>query len=123
VQVNRVISNNKSDTINRDNEKGECTLTDIAISGERNNIKKKKKKILKYKAPYKRNTTKVECKNKSDTSNNRGKWNNLKIIQKISVKYTGKAQNHGITENSHIEHCIHISESNNIKVQTNKHGI
>jgi len=83
-------------------------LTDTAISGEGNNIKNVAKKILKYKAPYNRNTTHVECKNESDTSNNRGKWNYLKIIQKISVKYTGKAQNHGLTENSHTGHCTHI---------------
>jgi hypothetical protein len=90
VQVNRAISNNKSDTINHDNEKGACMLTDIAIYGERNNSKNVAEKILN-KAPYNRNTTHMECKNKSDTSNNRGKWNYLKIIQKISVKHTGKA--------------------------------
>jgi hypothetical protein len=34
----------------------------------------------------------VECKNKSDTSNNRGKWDPLKIIQKVPEKRTGKAR-------------------------------
>jgi hypothetical protein len=66
-------------------------LTDIAISEERNNTKNVAKKILKYKAPYNRKTTHMECKNKCGTSNNRGKWHYLKIIQKISVKHTGKA--------------------------------
>jgi hypothetical protein len=28
----------------------------------------------------------VECKNKNDTYNNRGKWNHLKIINKIPGK-------------------------------------
>jgi len=55
-------------------------VTDIAISGQWNNIKNIAKKILKYNAPYNRNTTHVEHKNKSDTSNDRGKWNYLKII-------------------------------------------
>jgi hypothetical protein len=33
----------------RDNEKGTCMLIDVAISGDRNVIKKETKKILKYK--------------------------------------------------------------------------
>ena len=33
----------------RDNEKGTCMLIDVAISGDRNVIKKEAKKILKYK--------------------------------------------------------------------------
>jgi len=33
----------------RDNEKGTCTLTDVAISGDRNLIKKESEKILKCK--------------------------------------------------------------------------
>ena len=41
--------NNKPDIIIRDNEKGTCMLIDIAISGDRNVIKKEAKKILKYK--------------------------------------------------------------------------
>jgi len=41
------------------NEKGTCMLIDVAISGDRNVIKKEAEKILKYK-----NTAHVECKNK-----------------------------------------------------------
>jgi hypothetical protein len=41
VQTDRTISNNKPDIIIRDNEKGTCTLIDVAISGDRNVIKKK----------------------------------------------------------------------------------
>jgi len=43
------IPNNKSDIIIRDNEKGTCLLIDVAISGDRNVIKKEAEKILKYK--------------------------------------------------------------------------
>ena len=49
VQTDRTIPNNKPDIIIRDNEKGTCVLTDVAISGDRNVIKKEAEKILKYK--------------------------------------------------------------------------
>jgi hypothetical protein len=42
--------------------------------------------------PYNRNAA-VECKNKSDTSNNRGKTKHLKIIEKISEQHSWKARN------------------------------
>ena len=41
VQTDRTIPNNKPDIIIRDNEKGTCTLIDVAISGDRNVIKRK----------------------------------------------------------------------------------
>jgi len=41
--------NNKPDVIIRDNEKGTCMLIDVAISRDRNVIKKEAEKILKYK--------------------------------------------------------------------------
>jgi len=43
--------------------------------------------------PYNRNTAYVKCKNESDSSNNRGKWNHLKITQTIPEQHTKKAQN------------------------------
>jgi hypothetical protein len=49
VETDRTIPNNKPDIINRDNEKGTCMLIDVAISGDRNVIKKEAEKILKYK--------------------------------------------------------------------------
>jgi hypothetical protein len=49
VKTDRTIPNNKPDIIIHDNEKGTCMLIDIAISGERNLIKKEGDKILKYK--------------------------------------------------------------------------
>jgi hypothetical protein len=49
VQTDRTIPNNKPDIIIRDNEKGTCMLTDVAISEDRSVIKKEAEKILKYK--------------------------------------------------------------------------
>jgi len=49
VQTDRTIPNNKPDIIIRDNEKVTCMLIDVAISGDRNVIKKEAEKILKYK--------------------------------------------------------------------------
>ena len=49
VQIDRTIPNNKPDIIIRDNEKGTCMLIDVAISGDRNVIKREVEKILKYK--------------------------------------------------------------------------
>jgi len=48
VQTDRTIPNNKPDIIIRDNEKRTCMLTDVAISGDRNVIKKEAEKIKKY---------------------------------------------------------------------------
>jgi len=48
VQTDRTIPNNKPDIIIRDNEKGSCMLIDVAISGDRNVIKKEAQKTLKY---------------------------------------------------------------------------
>ena len=47
-----IITNNKPDTIIRDNEKRTCMLIDVAISGDRNVVKKEAEKILKYKDLY-----------------------------------------------------------------------
>jgi len=49
VQTDRTIPNNKPGITIRDNEKGTCMLIDVAISGDRNVIKKQAEKILKYK--------------------------------------------------------------------------
>jgi hypothetical protein len=48
VHTDRTIPNNKPEIIIRDNEKRTCMLVDVAISGDRNVIKKSEK-ILKYK--------------------------------------------------------------------------
>jgi len=49
IQTNRTIRNNKPDMIIRENEKGTCMLIDVAISGDRNVIKKEAEKIPKHK--------------------------------------------------------------------------
>ena len=43
------LPNNKPDIIIRDNKEGTCMLIDIAITGDRNVIKKEAEKILKHK--------------------------------------------------------------------------
>ena len=48
VRTDETIPNNKPDIIIRDNEKGICMLIDVAISEDRNVIKKEAEKILKY---------------------------------------------------------------------------
>jgi len=48
VQTDRPLPNNKPDIIIPDNEKRTCMLIDVAISGDKNVIKKGEK-ILKYK--------------------------------------------------------------------------
>ena len=49
VQTDRTIPNNKPNIIIRDNEKRTCMLIVVAISRDRNVIKKEVEKILKYK--------------------------------------------------------------------------
>jgi uncharacterized protein (DUF1499 family) len=49
VQTDRAIPNNKPDITIRINKKRLCMLIDVAISGDRNVIKKEAEKILKYK--------------------------------------------------------------------------
>ena len=44
-----IILNNRPDIIIRDNEKRTCMFIDVAISGDRNVIKKEAENILKYK--------------------------------------------------------------------------
>ena len=39
---------------------------------------------------YNRNTAHEKCKNKGDTSNNRGDWDYFKVIQKIREQHTRK---------------------------------
>jgi hypothetical protein len=47
VRTDRTIPNNKPDITIHDNEKGTCKLINVAISGDRNMIKKEAEKILK----------------------------------------------------------------------------
>jgi hypothetical protein len=54
VQTDRTVPNNKSDIIIRDTENGTCMLRDVAISRDRNVIKKENLK-------YKDLTTEIQC--------------------------------------------------------------
>jgi len=45
VQTDRTIPNNRPDIIIRDNEKGTCMLIDVAMSGDRNVIKRKQRRF------------------------------------------------------------------------------
>ena len=47
VQTDRTIPNNKPDIIICDNEKRTCMLIDVAISGDRNMIKKRRREYSK----------------------------------------------------------------------------
>ena len=49
IQTDRTIPNNKPDIIIHGNENGTCMLIDVALSGDRNVIKKEAEKILNYK--------------------------------------------------------------------------
>ena len=66
-------------------------VIDAANSGEKKCDQERSREDSKTQRPYNRNTAHVGCKNKYDTSNNRGTWNHLKTIQKISEQHTGKS--------------------------------
>jgi len=86
---------------------------DVRISGDR-----KKPRIF-----YNRNSAHAECKNKSDTSNNRGDWNHLNVTETNLSNIPGK---HEIKElkkkKSHIGPCTYTAESADGKVQNIIHG-
>jgi hypothetical protein len=65
-------------------------LVDIAISGNRNVIKKEAEKILKYKDLTIEIQSMWNVKTKVITSNNRGDWDYFKVIQKIREQHTRK---------------------------------
>jgi hypothetical protein len=89
-------------------------LIDVAISGDRNMIKKEAEKIKKY---------------KDLTIEIQRMWNvKTKVIQviigatgtisKSFRKYVSNIPgNHEVKENSHIGHCPHTSESANVEIQ------
>jgi hypothetical protein len=104
VQTDRTLPSNKPDIIIHDNEKGMCMLIDIAISGDRNVIKKEANKILKYKDL----TVETQCMWNVKTKVIpviTGDWDYFIVIQKIHEQHTRKTKCQGTTENSHIGHC------------------
>ena len=105
VQTNRSDPNIKPDIILLGNEEGICMLVG------RNIIKREAEKILT------RSSAHVECK----IHNNRDDWNHINIIQTMPEQHAVRARNQGTTENSHIGHCTHTTESTYIKVQSIQH--
>jgi hypothetical protein len=65
-------------------------LIDVAMSGDRNVIKKEAEKILKYTDITIEIRRMWNVKNKGDTSNNWRDWNHFKIIQKIREQHSRK---------------------------------
>ena len=63
-------------------------LIDVAISGDRNVIKKEAEKILKYKDLTKEIQRMWNVKTKVITSNNKGDWDYFKVIWKIREQHT-----------------------------------
>ena len=62
-------------------------------------------------SPYYINTDYVECLNKYNTNNNRGKGKYYEIIQKICKQHN---RNKGTKENRHIEHCTRTADSTDV---------
>ena len=118
VQTDRTIPNNKPDIIIRDNEKRTCMLIDVAISGDRNVIKKEADKILKYK------DLRIETQRM---------WNVKTKVIPVIIGATGTISksfrkyvsnipgNHKVKElqkTAIFGHCTHtISESANVEIQ------
>ena len=68
-------------------------LTDIAIPGDRNVIKKEVEKVLKYKDLIIEIQPMLEFESKSDTGNNMSDWNHFKLTHTTPEQHTGKARN------------------------------
>jgi len=62
----------------RDNEKATCMLKDVAVSGDKNVIRKKLRNF-KIERPHYGNSSHMEYEKKRDTGNNRDNWNHFKI--------------------------------------------
>ena len=117
VQTDRTIPNNKPDIIIRDNEAGTCMLIDVAISGDKNVIKKEAKKILKFKDLTIEIKRMWNVKTRVIPAIIVATGNISKSFKKIHKEHNRKPCSEGTTENSHIGHCAHTSECSNVKVQ------
>jgi hypothetical protein len=103
VHADRAIPNEDPDIIIRDKEKRTCkrVLTDIAISGDRNVIKKEAENIIKYKE------LKIEIQRMWNVKTNvipviiGGNCNHLKIIQKIPEQRTGSMKSRNYRKQPH----------------------
>ena len=100
------------------------TITSVT-SNNNNNIIGNRQRYRKYSKIYRsyyRNIAHVELTNKSGTTDNKGNWNCLKIIQKVPEQHTVKALIEGTTVNNHIGHCTHTSRSTIAELQNICHG-
>jgi len=70
-------------------------LRDVAIVGDGNVIKREAENFLKYTDLTIETRRMWNLKNNGDTSNSKGNWNHLKIIQKILQQRSGKRRNQG----------------------------
>jgi hypothetical protein len=115
MQSDRAIPKNKPDIIIRDREKRTCMLMDVAISGDRNVLKKAAEKILKCKdfTIEIERMWNVETKH---TNNNRGSWNLLKILRKCLSNIKHEIKELPKIKNNHIGHCTHTAESTDVEV-------
>ena len=52
---------------------------------------------------------------------NRGKCNDVIVIQKLLDQHIERARNQGTRENNHIAHCAHTSGSASVKAQNFRH--
>ena len=91
VHSDRNIPNNKPDILIRDNEEGTCVLLIVAISVDRNVIKKEAESTVKYEDLTIEIQRMWNVKTKViPVINNRGNWNHLRIVQKIPDPHTEK---------------------------------
>jgi len=91
VKNGRTIPNNKPDIVIRDNEKGTRVLINVAISGDRNEIKKEGEKNKKYKDLIAEIQRMWNVKAKLIPVITGATRNTSKIIQTITEQHTGKA--------------------------------
>jgi hypothetical protein len=102
---------------NRDHEKVTCMSIDVAISGDRNVIKKEADKILKYKDLATEIQRMWNVKTRVIPVIIGATGTISKSLRKYVSSIPGNHEVKSTTENSHIGHCTHTSESANIKAE------
>jgi hypothetical protein len=92
-------------------------LIDVAISGERNVVKKKDEKILKYKDLTIEIQRMWNVKIKAIPVITGATGTISKSFRKYVSNIPGNHEVKELQENSHIGHCTHTSESANVEIQ------
>jgi len=92
-------------------------LIDVAISGDRNTIKKEAEKIKKYKDLTIEIQRMWNVKTKVIPVIIGATGTISKSFRKYVSNIPGNHEVKGTTENSHIRHCTHTSESANVEIQ------